>query len=128
MTNMDMIECARQFHINVEEDVFPLFMQRRKGEKVAILSDETTNAFAVPLAAMLEENEIECHEVVLPSPEPVADEKTISYAREKTKGDTYLLAVGSGTLNDVAKYSGYLDGKNADVMRRLLPWTGFPLP
>lgn len=40
-----------------------------------------------------------------------ADDKTVSYIRKKTTKCDALIAVGSGTINDLCKYAAHLDGK-----------------
>jgi len=42
---------------------------------------------------------------------PHADAETIARLREKTRGMDALLAVGSGTINDLCKYAAFLDRK-----------------
>lgn len=122
---MNMIDLSKKFGINVEEDSFPIFTESVKKKKIAILSDETTNQFARPLQEKLSLAGIECHEVVVPDKEPVADEKTVEFVRQKTKSDDYLLAVGSGTLNDLAKYGGFLDGKKSGCYATAPSMDGF---
>jgi glycerol-1-phosphate dehydrogenase [NAD(P)+] len=42
---------------------------------------------------------------------PRADDETVEHIREKAKKCDALIAVGSGTVNDLCKYSTYVDGK-----------------
>ncbi|HEX3064985.1 MAG TPA: iron-containing alcohol dehydrogenase, partial [Dongiaceae bacterium] len=48
--------------------------------------------------------------IVLPG-EPVPDMETVEIVRAQTKHATGLIAVGSGTINDLCKYATFLDRK-----------------
>ena len=46
---------------------------------------------------------------------PHADEAAIRELREKTRNADAVIAVGSGTINDLCKYTTFLDGKDYSV-------------
>ena len=50
------------------------------------------------------------HQILLPD-HPHADAETVERIRSATKGDDAIVAVGSGTINDLCKQASYLDGK-----------------
>ena len=80
------------------------------GRRLAVLSDTTTYAV---LGARVEHalaSIAEVTSVVLPG-EPHADLATVAKVRERSAATDALIAVGSGTLNDLAKYAAALGGK-----------------
>lgn len=56
-----------------------------------------------PYAQKIIEDLNDVVEMFFPDEELIPDENKCNFALEKTKGTDYLLAVGSGTLNDMAK-------------------------
>lgn len=105
----DITELSQTFHINAERGKggeFPLFLRRVKGKRTLVLCDRTTRPFADPILSALQENGNEAAVFTFPSFEPVADEDTVAEAIGAARGFEYLLAVGAGTLNDIAKYAG----------------------
>ena len=90
-------------NINVEykneQGKFPVFLQKVKDKKVAVMFDVNTKPFAKNIIKDLN-NPIE---IYFPQEELIPDDDACKFAYDKTVGADYLLAVGSGTLNDMAK-------------------------
>jgi glycerol-1-phosphate dehydrogenase [NAD(P)+] len=84
-----------------------------QGAWLALISDRNTyEALGHRLARNLEESQMgqTLQEIILPGT-PHADHETVSFLRGETRGATALVAVGSGTINDLCKYTANLDGK-----------------
>jgi glycerol-1-phosphate dehydrogenase [NAD(P)+] len=80
------------------------------GRRVAVVSDGITHAI---LGRRVEEALTGRHEVssfVLPG-RPEADEPTVNAVRRVTSSADALIAIGSGTINDLCKYASALDKK-----------------
>ena len=125
---MDIQALSKKFGINAERKTdggFPVFEKNIVGRRVLIVCDETTRVFAQPVADMVGANAAECGMLVLPSPEPVADEATVQRVAEGGGGYDYLLAVGAGTLNDLCKYAGFLTHKPSGIFATAPSMDGF---
>ena len=125
---MDIHALSEKFGINAERKTdggFPVFEKNIVGRRVLIVCDETTRAFAQPVADMVGANAAKCGLLTLPSPEPVADEATVQAVAEGGEGYDYLLAVGAGTLNDLCKYAGFLTRKPSGVYATAPSMDGF---
>ena len=119
---------SARFGISLEyasEELFPYFRAYVAGKKVLLLCDETTRRYASPLCGRLRAAGTDAEEFVLPSAEPVADEATCALAEERAKGYGYVLAVGSGTLNDIAKYTTFRLGTECGVYATAASMDGF---
>ena len=90
-------------NINVEykneQGKFPIFLEKVKDKKVAVMFDVNTKPFAKYIINDLK-NVVE---ISFLDEELIPDENKCQFALELTRGCDYLLAVGSGTLNDMAK-------------------------
>lgn len=90
-------------NINVEyknkDGKFPIFLNRVKDKKVAVMYDVNTKPYAKNLIKDLGS----VVEIYFPDEELIPDDDACRFAYDKTIGSDYLLAVGSGTLNDMAK-------------------------
>ena len=125
---MDIQALSKKFGINAERKTaegFPVFEKRIKEKRVLVVCDETTRVFAQPVADTVRANAAACGMFVLPSPEPVADEKTVAAVAAAGEGYDYLLAVGAGTLNDLCKYAGFLTHKPSGVFATAPSMDGF---
>ena len=79
------------------------------GRKIAVVSDASTHRV---LGQRVEEalaTIAEVASVVLERPK--ADDATIAIVAERTRGADGVVAVGSGTINDVCKYVTFADGR-----------------
>jgi glycerol-1-phosphate dehydrogenase [NAD(P)+] len=80
------------------------------GPRLAVVSDPTTRRVLGErvVAALSAAGPIE--EVVL-GEAPHADDATVAAIRARTKDASALIAVGSGTINDLCKHAAFLDAK-----------------
>lgn len=115
---MDIEALSRRFGVNAErrkKDGFPVFYSSVAGKRVLVLTDENTAAFSREATDGLRGAGCTVKEYTYLEREPVADEKTVARAMKEGADCDYLLAVGSGTLNDVAKCAGFRLGKPSGV-------------
>lgn len=80
------------------------------GKRVAVVSDRTTHAVMGRRVERAIAGRHAVQSVVFPHP-PHPDAHTVEKIRTETTGADALIAVGSGTINDICKYAGALDGK-----------------
>ncbi len=114
----DIARLSAKFGVNVEQiqnGEFPVFLHNTKEMRILILTDETTLPFSDEVSEMLKRHTRSFGVLTLPEREPVADEKTVRIVTDAGKEYDYLLAVGAGTLNDLAKRAGFLLGKKSGV-------------
>lgn len=125
---MEIGALSEKFSINAEKKTdggFPVFERRMKGRRVLLVADRTTAQFLPPVADMAGRCAAACGTLVLPSPEPVADEETVRRVADGGADYDYLLAVGAGTLNDLCKYAGFLTRKPSGVFATAPSMDGF---
>jgi glycerol-1-phosphate dehydrogenase [NAD(P)+] len=94
------------------------------GRKLAIVSDANTSA---ALGARVEQalsGRFTVQSIALP-PNPEPDAETVELVRAASAGADALIAVGSGTINDLAKYASALDGKPYAVFATAPSMNGF---
>ena len=121
-------DLSRDFHVNAEWGKggdFPHFLAHMRGKRVLVLSDPNTRPKGEKLLFSLGAVCAAVDELVFPESEPVADEKTVSLAIARAKGYDYLLAVGAGTLNDIAKYAGYCSKTPSGIFATAPSMDGF---
>ena len=122
-------DLSKKFGINVEyasAAFYPVFREGVKGERVLLLSDANTRRFADPFAAKLCAFGADAENFAFPVREPVADEAALSAFEERAKGRCgYVLAVGSGTLNDIAKYVSFRIGVPCGVLATAASMDGY---
>ncbi len=114
----DVTELSRAFGVNAEwgeGGKFPRFFEHVCGKRILVLADPNTRPLGEELICALAANGCSVGELVYPESEPVADERTVERAVRRAEGSDYLLAVGAGTLNDIAKYAGFLLKKPSGV-------------
>jgi glycerol-1-phosphate dehydrogenase [NAD(P)+] len=80
------------------------------GKRLAVVSDPDTHAALGGRVARALSSVAAVEEIALPR-HPHADEKTVATIRAGAARADALIAVGSGTINDLCKYAGYLDKK-----------------
>ncbi len=125
---MDIWALSEQFGVNAETGEhgnFPHFLGSVAGKRVLVITDENTLPISEEIASALTKSGSEVLRLSYPEREPVADEKTVQTAFEAGKSADYLLAVGAGTLNDVAKRAGFLLGKPSGVFATAPSMDGF---
>lgn len=82
---------------------FPEFLEKMQNKKVAVLCDYNTRPFADKIIADMEKGGTEIALIYFDDKDLIPDEKVESVSLEKANGCEYLLAVGSGSLNDMGK-------------------------
>jgi glycerol-1-phosphate dehydrogenase [NAD(P)+] len=80
------------------------------GERLAVVSDPTTSQVLGERVVNALETIAWVQSVVLPE-RPQADLATVERIRSETQAASALVAVGSGTINDLCKYASALDQK-----------------
>jgi len=80
------------------------------GRRLAVVSDQTTHAILGQRVERALMSLGEVVSVVLPE-HPHADDRTVEEVRAATRTADALVAVGSGTVNDLCKYASARDGK-----------------
>ncbi len=92
--------------INVEyrhESGFKKFFGKMEAKTVALMYDVNTKPYALPLKDELVEHGATVVDIYYPDTELLPTEDKCEYAQTLAKKADYVLAVGSGTLNDMAK-------------------------
>ena len=87
-----------------------LITSLRLGKRIAVVSDVTTRAVLGERVERALAGVAALTPVVLP-PQPHADATTAAHVRHACAGADALVAVGSGTINDLCKYAAAQDGK-----------------
>jgi len=78
--------------------------------KIAVVSDETTHRVLGQRIEDALSGRFSVQSVVLPAA-PHPDDASVDIIRRETSGADALIAVGSGSINDIVKYASALDGK-----------------
>ncbi len=92
--------------MNIEyrhETGFKTFLSRISGKKVSVMYDVNTKPFAQDIIEEIKKQSALVLDVYYPDEELIPSEDKCEYAKEISKNADYVLAVGSGTLNDMAK-------------------------
>jgi glycerol-1-phosphate dehydrogenase [NAD(P)+] len=77
------------------------------GPRIALVADpDTHHAMGEHIAARLP-----AADVVMLTPHPHPDMDAVSHVRARSTAASGLVAVGSGSINDIVKYAAHLDGK-----------------
>lgn len=79
------------------------------GRRLAIVSDTKTHEVLGRRVEAALASIASCESVVLDHPH--ADSRTVALLQERTANSEAVVAVGSGTVNDLCKYVTFLDGK-----------------
>ncbi len=119
---------ARTFQIHIEEKTagdFPAFFHAVSAGRTLLLCDKTTRRFLPALEALFLRHGAPCGVCELPEAEPVADEGSVARVMQAAERYDYLLAVGAGTLNDLAKYVSFLQNKPCGVYATAPSMDGF---
>lgn len=103
---MPMLVCQKSLRHDMD-DLVALHFDKLK---LAVVADANTEiALAAEVFRALK-NRFDTTFIFL-TPAPVADEVTAEYIRLQTKRCDALIAVGSGTINDLCKYASFADKK-----------------
>ncbi len=93
--------------LNVEyrhKNNFENFFLSVKEKRVAVMFDLNTKPFALPIIKELKDNGSMTVEIFFPAEELIPTKENCDSAYNLASTCDYLLAVGSGSLNDMAKY------------------------
>lgn len=85
---------------------FENFLAKQKNKRVAILYDVNTAPYAEPMIARLESVGATIARAYFPDKELIPTIENTRKAAQIAQGADYVLAVGSGSLNDMAKWVG----------------------
>jgi glycerol-1-phosphate dehydrogenase [NAD(P)+] len=95
----------------------------RLGRRLAIVSDTKTHAVLGRRIEAALTSFADCTPVVLEHPH--ADAETVELVRARTALADAVVAVGSGTINDLCKYATFLDGKKYCVFATASSMNGY---
>lgn len=107
------------------ETNFKEFFERISGKRIALLYDVNTAEYAVPLKKELEAHGCAVDDAYFPDEELVPSEDKCEYAFDVAKNAEYVLAVGSGTLNDMAKSVATRRGVPSGVLATAASMDGY---
>ena len=124
----DIVSLSKEYGIHAEyksDAFYPVFRENIKGMRILVLTDENTVRYGAPFAQALAARGVDAVLYTIPEREPVADEKTCALVAKKLQECDYALAVGAGTLNDIAKYITFRAGKKCGVLATAASMDGF---
>ena len=90
-----------------EQGHYPVFESKLNGKKVAVLYDINTAPYAEEIIKNLQNVGATVLRAYFPDKELIPNEYVLENTAKIAKNADYLLAVGSGSLNDVAKKVSY---------------------
>ena len=108
-----------------EDGGFPRFVNSVAGKRIELLYDINTEPYAARMYEMLIAADCDVVEVEFPDEELLPTEDKCDFAGWAAKGCDYVLAVGSGTLNDMAKYIAFCEGVPSGVMATAASMDGY---
>ena len=114
--------------INIEyrqKSGFANFFKKVSDKKVALMYDINTKPYAEALAEEMKGYGAIVLDVAYPDEELVPSEDKCEYAYEIAKNADYVMAVGSGTLNDMAKSVATRLGKESGVLATAASMDGY---
>ena len=94
---------SMSIEILYKQDGFARFFASVAGKRVAVLCDVNTAPYARPICAQLTDAGCAVTEGCYPDAQLLPTEDKCATAQEAANAADYVLAVGSGTLNDMAK-------------------------
>ena len=116
-------------NINVEyinaEKHFPVFEEHIKGKKLSVICDMNTEKYADRIIADINGCAREIKKICFYEDELVPDEHVYGRTIDESRGCDYILAVGSGSLNDTAKYASREIGAVSGVFATAASMDGY---
>lgn len=103
-------EIAKSLHIHIENadcsGDYPIFFSKIAGKRVLVVSDANTNEFARGISAKIEARGGIAAQAFFDEKELIPNERVCEGVEKiaREANTEYILAVGSGSLNDVCKY------------------------
>lgn len=89
-----------------KDEGFAPFFRKMQGRSPAVVYDANTKPFAEELLREMGDGPAGMTEICFPDKELIPDEHVYETVIRMAAGCDYVLAVGSGSLNDVCKYAG----------------------
>lgn len=115
--------------INVEykntQGEYPIFFEKIQGKSVSVLYDVNTAPYALALIEKIQTLASKIVKISFSDEQLVPDERVCAETEKKGKGTDYLLAVGSGSLNDVAKFISTILGIPCGVLATAASMDGY---
>lgn len=106
----DLSVIADRLNINIEyvdeNKNYPVFLGKIKDKRICIVSDKNTRVFAFDIAKKIEENGGVVFHANFDEEELIPDEHAYGEVEKVARSNNanYILAVGSGSINDICKY------------------------
>lgn len=131
MANKEITEIAEKLGINIEtvdgNGNYPRFLSKIPSKRVCVVSDANTNKFARDVSARIEACGGVTVQAFFDEAELIPDEHVYEGVERTAKesGADYILAVGSGSLNDVCKYASTLLGIPCGVLATACSMDGY---
>ncbi len=107
------------------KDGFAPFLAAVEGKRVALLCDVNTAPYAAPMRELLKGAGCLVTDVYYPDPELLPTEDKCAMAYVAAERADYVLAVGSGTLNDMAKSAATRAGIPCGVLATAASMDGY---
>lgn len=114
--------------INIEyrhDGDFVRFFEKIAGKRVTLLYDINTEPYALEMYDRLIMADCDVVEVEFPDEELIPTEDKCDFAEWAAKTTDYVLAVGSGTLNDIAKSVSFKSGIPCGVLATAASMDGY---
>ena len=108
-----------------KEKRFPVFESRIKGSRLAVICDINTEVYADRLIGVLSGIAEDIKKICFYEDELVPDEHVYLRVIRESRGSDYILAVGSGSLNDTAKYAARENGIKSGVYATAASMDGY---
>lgn len=99
-----------------ENKDFEVFYNYISNKKVAIVGDINTKPYLLEIKEKIEKYAKELKCLIFEDKQLVPDERAINETNILCQGMDYLLAVGSGTLNDLAKYVATINNIESGIL------------
>ena len=108
-----------------ESGEFPIFYERIKGEAIAVLCDANTEVYADGIITKIQGRAKSVKKIFYADKELIPDENAVNRAEKESRGADRVLAVGSGTLNDMGKAVSFALGIPCGVFATAASMDGY---
>ena len=102
--------------INIEYENYTNFYNYIKDKKVLVICDENTKKYYQSIASKLENYAQKVFIIKFKNKHLLPDNEAINKINNNIKDFDYLLAIGSGTLNDLAKYVATINHIDSGIL------------
>ena len=110
-----------EIRTGIAKDAASLIASLNLGDTFLVVSDTSTH----PILGQSIESALPHSQSFLLDYRPEADEATVTRIREASQSVDALIAVGSGTINDLCKYASFLEGKPYAVFGTAASMNGY---